>query len=110
VLVLESGHNIAPAAIEQKLIDGSFGIEQAMVVGHGRPYLTAIVAGPADPTALDLARETVNAALPHYMRLRKLYRAPEHFSEQNGLLTANQKLRRKAVEERYQKVIRELYQ
>lgn len=110
VLVPESGHNVAPAPLEQRVLEASTGIEHALVVGHGRPYLTAIVSGKLTTPELDRVRDTVNASLPHYMRLRRMVCAPEPFSIENGLLTANQKLKRKAIEERYRDAIEQMYQ
>lgn len=109
VIVPESGHNVAPAPIEEKLVLSGTGIEQAVVVGHGRPFLTAIVTGQVGQGELDRARDAVNAQLPHYQRLRKLYHAPEPFTIESGLLTANQKLRRRVIEQHYQQAIEELY-
>jgi long-chain acyl-CoA synthetase len=109
VIVPESGHNVAPAPIEERLVQAGVGIEQALVVGHGRPYLTAIVTGAVDDAQLTAAREQVNATLPHYQRLRKLFRAQEPFSADNGLLTANQKLKRGAIEAHYASAIEEMY-
>jgi long-chain acyl-CoA synthetase len=110
VLVPESGHNVAPAPLEQRVLEASTGIEHALVVGHGRPYLTAIVSGKVTPPELERVLDTVNASLPHYMRLRRMVCAPEPFSIENGLLTANQKLKRKAIEERYRDAIEQMYQ
>lgn len=110
VLVPESGHNVAPSAIEARLMARCDRLEQAIVFGHGRPFLTAIVTGKVDSTELDQIRDSVNADLPHYMRLRKVHRADEAFSPENGLLTANQKLKRRAIEERYRQVIEQMYQ
>jgi long-chain acyl-CoA synthetase len=109
VLVPASGHNVAPAPIEQKLIAASDRLEQAVLLGHGRPFLTALVTGTADDAELNHVLGRVNAELPHYMRVRKLFRAPEPFKPENGLLTANQKLKRKAIEERYRDAIEQMY-
>jgi long-chain acyl-CoA synthetase len=109
VIVPASGHNVAPAPIEDLLQQAASGIQQAVVVGHGRPYLTALVTGDVDPALLDRALERINAGLPHYQRVRKLYRAPEPFTPENGLLTANQKLRRAMIEARYREAIEEMY-
>lgn len=109
VLVPESGHNVAPLPIEERLVAAATGVEQAVVVGHGRPHLVAIVTGSAGDAELERAREQVNAQLPHYQRLRRLWRAPEPFTVENGLLTANQKLRRRAIETRYRDAIEALY-
>jgi long-chain acyl-CoA synthetase len=109
VIVPASGHNVAPAPIEDLLQQGAEGIQQAVVVGHGRPYLTALVTGDVEPNLLDRALARINAGLPHYQRVRKLYRAPEPFTPENGLLTANQKLRRAMIEARYHDAIEEMY-
>jgi long-chain acyl-CoA synthetase len=109
VIVPESGHNVAPAPIEDRLQQAAAGIEQAVVVGHGRPYLTALVSGTISSEELDAVIEEINSALPHYQRLRKAQRVPEPFSPDNGLLTANQKLRRKAIEHHYRDAIEEMY-
>ena len=42
-------------------------------------------------------------------RIRKVFHAPEPFSVENELLTANQKLRRRAIEERYRDEIESFY-
>jgi long-chain acyl-CoA synthetase len=110
VLVPASGHNVAPAPLEQRLLAASDRVEQAVVLGHGRPYLTALVSGRVDDAELDRIRDHVNAQLPHYMRLRRLYRTPEPFTAENGMLTANQKLKRSAIEERYRQAIEQMYQ
>ena len=51
----------------------------------------------------------VNDALPHYRRIRKYLRLEERFTVENGLLTANQKLRRNLVETRMKDVIEGIY-
>lgn len=109
VIVPESGHNIPPAKIEARLMEIEPAIEQVAVVGHARPYLVALVSGDIDEAGLQRARERLNEGLPHYMRLRKLHRVDEPFSAENGLLTANQKLRRKAIDARYRGAIERMY-
>jgi len=109
VLVPESGHNVSPGPIEERLQRAAAGIEQAVVVGHGKPFLTALVTGPITPDALDAALAEINQSLPHYQRLRKARRLDETFTPDNGLLTANQKLRRKVIEERFRETIEEMY-
>lgn len=108
LLVPESGHNVAPGPIEEKLGELCPGA-QVMLVGHARPYLSAIVTGTSDATVVQRAIDSVNEALPHYRRVRRFFLAPEPFSIENGLLTANQKLKRTAVEQRYAEQIQGLY-
>ncbi|HEX5658666.1 MAG TPA: AMP-binding protein [Polyangiales bacterium] len=108
LLVPESGHNVAPGPLEEKLANALPGA-QVMLVGHARPFLTAIFAGVKDDGAVQAAIDGLNADLPHYRRVRKYYLAPEPFSVENGLLTANQKLKRNAVEKHYASQIEGLY-
>jgi len=105
----ESGHYVAPEPIEERLREAAEGIEQAVVIGHGRPYLAVIVQGKADDATVEAAIGKVNADLPHYKRLKKFLRARETFTPENGLLTANQKLRRAAIETFHKDAIEGLY-
>jgi len=109
LLVPASGHNVAPEPLEELLLAGLPGVEQAMVIGHARPYLAALVAGDVDVAALEGALATVNEALPHYRRIKKIVKTPERWTPDNGLLTANQKLRRAAIESRWPELVKELY-
>ncbi len=109
ILVPESGHNVAPEPIEQRLMERIPGLEQAVVIGHGRPFLTAIFTGELSQGDASHALDEVNAQLPHYRRIRAFHLSPEPFSIENGLLTANQKLRRAAIESHYADAIDRLY-
>lgn len=109
LVIPASGHNIAPEPLEQALREACEQVEQAVVVGNGRSYLSVIVTGAADDTLIEKALARVNSDLPHYRQMRKYVRSPEPFTPENGLLTANQKLRRKVIEERFAAEIEELY-
>lgn len=108
LLVPESGHNVAPGPIEEKLTSLCDGA-QVMLVGHARPFLSAIVAGAQDTDLVQRAIDQLNQDLPHYRKVRKFVIASEPFSVENGLLTANQKLKRAAVEKHYAAQIEGLY-
>lgn len=110
VIVPSSGHNVAPEPIEQMIREGVSGAEQVLVVGHGRPFLSAILTGAVQPSALEAQIEEINERLPHYRRIRRWVVAREPFTPENGLLTANQKLRRGEIERRYAKEIAALYE
>jgi long-chain acyl-CoA synthetase len=109
LLVPESGHNVAPGPLEEKLVALGGGA-QAMVVGHARPFLSVIVTGSLQEAEVQKAIDKLNEELPHYRRLRKFFLAPEPFTVENGLLTANQKLKRNAVEQHYASQIQGMYQ
>lgn len=109
ILVPESGHNIAPEPLEEKFQLGCPRAEQCMLVGHARPYLSIVVPGDVPEAEIQAGIEAVNAGLPHYKKIKKFIRVPEAFTIENGLLTANQKLRRRAVEQRFKAEIDRSY-
>jgi long-chain acyl-CoA synthetase len=122
LIVLNSGHNIAPEPIEQQLAERLAEAQQVVLLGNQRSYLavlvTAVAANGAQPAArspLDAARvqsalDAVNAGLPHYKQIRGFRILPEPFSIENGLLTANGKLKRDAISARYAAEIERLYE
>jgi long-chain acyl-CoA synthetase len=67
------------------------------------------VSGNLDDTEIERAIQAANAQLPHYQRVRKHCHAKEPFTIENGLLTANQKIKRKAIEQRYAESIEQMY-
>lgn len=110
ILVPESGHNVAPEPLEQALRAACDDIEHAVLVGHGRPYLTAIITGTAVTNqAAQSAIDSVNMVVPHYRKIRGFHLSTELLTVESGLLTANQKLRRKVIEAHYHAQIEELY-
>ena len=109
LLIPSSGHNIAPEPIEKRLVAAIGGIEHAIVFGHGRPYLTAVLSGTADRLAVAKEIDAINRTLPYYRRIRAFHITGEAFSPINGLLAENMKPQRMAVEERYRLAIERLY-
>ena len=61
-------------------------------------------------STVDCALATANEAQPHYKRVHAYHVAAEPFSIESGLLTANGKLKRDAINERYRAEIEALYQ
>lgn len=109
ILVPESGHNVAPEPLEQRILERVPQVAQAVVIGHGRPFLTAIVTGDADRREVEKHLEAINAELPHYRRIRAFHLEKQPFTIESGLLTANQKLRRSAIEKHFAEQIERLY-
>src|SRR2546423_1398657 len=70
LIILNSGHNIAPEPIEEKIAQHLPGAQQVVVVGNGRGYLCALIAGRAEPAAVQTSLDTVNPSLPHYRQIR----------------------------------------
>jgi long-chain acyl-CoA synthetase len=53
--------------------------------------------------------DAVNAQLPHYKQVRAFHMRSEPFSVENGLLTANGKLKRDLITAKLHEEIEELY-
>ncbi|AKF06331.1 AMP-dependent synthetase/ligase [Sandaracinus amylolyticus] len=109
ILVPSSGHNVAPEPIEQMIMERVPSASHAVVIGHGRPYLVALLAGTGDRAAIDRAIDEVNEALPHYRRIRKVHVHDDPLTIESGMLTANQKLRRHEIEAHFAREIDALY-
>jgi long-chain acyl-CoA synthetase len=109
LIVLNSGHNIAPEPLEEHIAKRVAAAQQVVLVGNGRGYLCALIAGDPDPTAVQSAIDAVNADLPHYRQIRSFTLVREIFSPENGLLTANGKLRRDAINAHFARDINAMY-
>jgi long-chain acyl-CoA synthetase len=109
LIILNSGHNIAPEPIEEEILERLPGGQQVVLVGNGRSYLSALVAGGVAPDEVQAALDAVNAGLPHYKQLRSFRIILEPFTIENGLLTANGKLKRDAITQMFVSQIEEMY-
>lgn len=110
LIILNSGHNIAPEPLEEELARYLPGA-QVMLAGNGRSYLVALVAANSGVTdaGVRAALDNMNERLPHYRKVRAFHRTPEPFTIESGMLTANGKLRRDAVVAKFTQQIEELY-
>ena len=130
VLVPTSGHNVHPAPLEERLRRIP-GIAHAMVVGHGRPYLAAVLAldpewAPqhgkpgaslaelaADPelrSRIERAIDEINERLPGAERIRRFALVPDPWPLASDVLTATGKMRRAGVARRYAGLIDAMYE
>ena len=109
LIILGSGHNIAPEPIEDMVLQRLSGAQQVVLAGNGRGYLSAIVTGDVAYEHVLAALDEVNPQLPHYKRIRAFHVHPEAFSVENGLLTANGKLKRDLIAARLKDEIEEMY-
>jgi long-chain acyl-CoA synthetase len=109
LIILNSGHNIAPEPIEEKIAQNVPGAQQVMVVGNGRGYLCALITGAVEANAVQTAVHQVNCELPHYRQVRNFVIVKDGFTPESGLLTANGKLRREAISTRFREEIEQMY-
>jgi long-chain acyl-CoA synthetase len=110
LVILGSGHNIAPEPIEDKILQNLPGATQVVLVGNARGYLAALVTGKVSGEKVQAALDLVNPELPHYKQVRAFHIVGDPFTIESGLLTANGKLKRDLIAERYQSEIDGMYQ
>lgn len=132
ILVTAGGKNVAPGPLEEKIREHRL-VSQVVVVGEGRPFVTALLtldedalaawgrengssATPAsagdDPrirAALQEAVDAANATVSQAEQIRKFAVLPKDFSLESGHLTATLKLRRNAVIADYSAEVEKLY-
>jgi len=109
LIILGSGHNIAPEPIEDEVLRNLPGALQVVLVGNGRGYLSAVVTGAVTREQVQAALDVANPGLPHYKQVRAFHIYAEPFSIENGLLTANGKLKRDLIAARLKEEIEDMY-
>lgn len=132
ILVTSTGEKLPPADLELAIAEDPL-FEQVMVLGEGRPFVSALavlnrdewekLAGtlgldPQAPESLQrpAATEAVLrrmadrlAAFPSYARVRQATLTLEPWSTDNGLITPTMKLRRRQLEARFEREIEGMY-
>ena len=116
VFKTNTGRRISPVEIEAHLLDSGVA-DQAVVLGAGRKFLATLVTVKPGITRdgeqwLDAFRERLAASLdglPEYKRPAGALVLSTPFSPLTGELTANLKLKRKAIEAKHQSAIDQLY-
>ena len=134
IIVTSGGKNVAPQRIE-KIMRTSRYIDQAVVYGDKKKYLTGVVAlDPvqieewatkhgiqfSDPVELnkhprvvgliDNEVEEKNKSLSSFETLKKIIIAPNEFSVDSGEMTASLKVKRKVVTDSYRAQLDALYE
>jgi len=127
------GKYVAPQVVENKLNASAY-IEQSMVLGFNRPYVTALVlphfqrlkqwcdankvhwTAPQymviNPKVVEFMNgiiEEINQNLSSPEQVRKVHLLFEEWSVENGEITPTLKLKRPFIKEKYQKEIDEIY-
>lgn len=123
IIVLSSGKNVAPAAVENALKEHPL-IGQALVHGDNRPYLVALLVldpelAPAwaereGPRALraEIARAVAraNARLSRPEQIKRYHLLTDEWGPDTGELTPSLKLRRRVIRGTYAGEIAALYE
>jgi long-chain acyl-CoA synthetase len=133
LFVSSGGKNIAPQPIENLFLSSKY-IEQFMLIGDRRMFLTALIVPDFDslreyadgrgiryantyelskhPDVNQLIEKEISAIqkdLANYERVRRFTLLEKQFTVEDGELTPTQKVRRKAIEERYGHLIDAMY-
>ena len=133
MIVSKGGKNIYPGPIEETFATSPL-VEQIMVVGEGREFLTALVVPDAEAVQAAakahgvrargltdlLADDTVHSLYADlfkahareaasHEKVRDFRFVPEPFSVENNLLTPTMKLKRRAIEDRYADLVESMY-
>lgn len=133
IIVLSNGEKVPPADMEAAMLEEPL-VEQALVVGEGKPYLSALVvvnAARFEPWArglgleggLDRLLEEPKAGkalldllskrlkqFPGYAKLRRIALLGEPWTIENGLLTPTLKPRRPDILKKYEAIVQSFYQ
>jgi long-chain acyl-CoA synthetase len=114
LIILNSGHNIAPEPLEESLAKLLPEAAQVVLVGNERSFLGALVMAQMSngltSERVQAALDGANAGVPHYKAIRAFHIVPEPLSIENGMLTANGKLKRDAIAARFSAQIEQLFQ
>jgi len=133
ILVTSGGKNVAPAPLENALVLSPY-IEQVMIIGDKRNFITALLVPnfeklesfaaekslPSrnrevlinDPQVLDLFEKEVESAMEpfaRYEQVREFALLPREFTIEQGELTPTLKIKRKAVFDHFGEEIEALY-
>jgi long-chain acyl-CoA synthetase len=133
IIVTSGGKNIAPAPLENQFIQSPF-IEQIVIIGDRRNYLTALIVPTFEKLEqiaegkgiqwkdrrelvshseinkeMDLEIKRIQESFARYEQIKKFTLLPEIFSIENGELTPSLKIKRKAVEKKFADMIDQMY-
>jgi long-chain acyl-CoA synthetase len=133
LIITAGGKNVAPSEIENMLKVSPY-IREAVVIGDRRPYLTALVGIEPDTvgdwatrrrigftTYRDLSRKpevveligesvaAVNADLAQVETIKQFRLLPKELDQEEGELTATQKVKRAAIAKEFDGLIEEMY-
>jgi long-chain acyl-CoA synthetase len=133
IIITAYGKNVAPVAVEQAIAQSKY-VEQVMVYGDRKPFLTAIIVPSplaleayarerdiefktfADilghPDVVKLYEEEIGKVLTGFAKYEQVYRfrlVPEPFTVENGLLTPSIKMKRPQISAAHRGEIEAMY-
>jgi long-chain acyl-CoA synthetase len=133
IIITSGGKNISPSEIENSLKTSPF-VKEAMVIGDGRRYVTALIGIEYDvvgdwalrrqityttyrdlaekPEVIELMQKVVDETNKKFARveqIKKFRMIPKELDHEDGELTATQKLKRSAMEDMFGDLVESMY-
>lgn len=133
IIITSGGKNISPSEIENTIKTSPY-VKEAMVIGDGKKFLSALVSIEFDvvgdwatrkaipyttyrdltekPEVIELVKKVINDTNEKFSRvesIRKFRLIPKELDHEDGELTATQKLKRAAMEEMFGDLIQDMY-
>jgi long-chain acyl-CoA synthetase len=133
IIITSGGKNVSPSEIENSLKVSPY-VKEAMVIGDGRKYLSALIAIESDvvgdwatrqqipyttyrdlttkPQVVELIQGVVietNAKTSHLESIQKFRLIPKELDHEDGELTATQKLKRSSMSSMFGDLIEDMY-
>ena len=133
IIISSGGKNISPSEIENILKTSPY-IKEAMVIGDGRKYITAVIGIELDvvghwatrkgipyttyrdlgekPEVIELVQGVIDETNVRFARaeqIKKFRMIPKELDHEDGELTATQKLKRAAMDSMFGDLIEDMY-
>ncbi len=112
ILITPGGDNISPLKIENMLTSSKM-INQAIVYGDYKPYLTALIILDEEfkneKENLEKEIENINKNLTKVEKIKKYFIIKENFTIENGMMTPTLKLKRFKIVNKYKNDFENLY-
>ena len=133
IIITSGGKNISPSEIENSLKTSPY-VKEAMVIGDGRRYVTALIGIELETVGdwaqrnnipyttyrdlsekeevLELISEVVDGTNRKFARveqIKKFKMLPKELDHEDGELTATQKLKRNAMEDMFRDLVESMY-
>ena len=133
IIITSGGKNISPSEIENSLKTSPY-VKEAMVIGDGRKYVTALIGIELETVGnwalrqsipyttyrdlsekeevIELISKVVDATNTKFARveqIKKFQMLPKELDHEDGELTATQKLKRNAMEEMFGDLVESMY-
>ncbi len=112
IIITPGGDNISPVKIENEIINSNK-IDQAIVYGDNKPYLSALLVlnenYSLSKDEIQKEIENINKNLSKVENIKKFFIANEKFTIENGMLTPTLKLKRYKIIKKYINNFKKLY-